>query len=249
VNVPLWAAELATTFWSLVGYEESFPRNLSKAIKRGLPITLVPMPRLTVESAHEWLQQNGSVHRLGGPNRRLPGCLLALNGHGIVLIDSCDSEDEQRFTLAHELAHFLRDYWRPRQLVIDRLGQQALEVIDGKRPPTPEERLCAVFRGVPLGLQVHLMDRSDKLRPVSFRSNRAEECADRLACQLLAPAEHVAASYKQDGCGRAARSLADHLANFYGLPVSRSKAYARSLLGDTLHVEPWLGSLRESLSK
>jgi hypothetical protein len=163
-------------------------------------------------------------------------------------VDAADPEDEQRFSLAHELAHFLRDYWRPRQLARERLGAQALDVLDGKRPPTPAERLGALLGGVPLGFHMHLMDRDAQRRPVDPESNDAERCADRLGCELLAPAEHVAA-HALARSEASSKSLVDLLCSYYGLPKVEAKRYACQLRGEAPPVEGWLVSLRRSLDK
>ena len=152
--------------------------------------------------------------------------------------------DEQCFTLAHELAHFLRDYRRPRQLAVQHLGLQALEVLDGQRPATPGERLGALLGKAPLGFHVHLMDRGEQRRPVDWQSVDAEASADCLACELLAPAEHV---YANRAGHETRTSLENRLVQHYGLPAAQARQYARQLLGAQQPVEPWLVALRESL--
>ena len=144
----------------------------------------------------------------------------------------------------HELAHFLRDYWRPRQLVLERLGARALEVLDGKRPPTPGERVGALFAEVPLGFHMHLMDRDERRRPVNFVSNDIEACADRLACELLAPAEHISAKHAVSG---SKKLLEEQLLRYYKLPRVQAQRYSRQLLGEMPAVEPWLTSVRRAL--
>jgi hypothetical protein len=237
VRVPLWAAELAKVFWQYAGDEEPFPRSLRESILRAMPITVEPIPRLTVAKAQQWLRRNGIDHGFAGSNRPLRGCLLARGGHAVLFLDSQDPEDEQRFTQAHELAHFLRDYWRPRQLALERLGPQTLEVIDGKRPPTAEERLGALLRQVHLGFHLHLMDRDERRRPANRESEDAEDCADRLGWELLAPAEHVAAHHAPAGLKMA-------LCRYYGLPETQADRYARQLVGELPRLEAWLTSLR-----
>jgi Zn-dependent peptidase ImmA (M78 family) len=39
---------------------------------------------------------------------------MARAGHGFISLDGSDADDERRFSLAHELAHFLLDYQDPR---------------------------------------------------------------------------------------------------------------------------------------
>jgi hypothetical protein len=139
VSVPLWVTETAEAFWAAAGDSDSFPRNLRRAIARSLPLTIVLLPQLSVRAAEAWLSQEGAHIGVDVENRPLRACLISRFGHGLIFVDGADSEHEQRFLIAHELAHFLRDYVLPRQRAIQRLGAGVLEVFDGVRPSLPDE--------------------------------------------------------------------------------------------------------------
>ena len=66
-------------------------------------------------------------------------------GGGVIFIDSADDDDEQRLSLAHELAHYLRDYWEPRLRISECMAEDAIEVIDGQRPAAGYERWQALL--------------------------------------------------------------------------------------------------------
>jgi hypothetical protein len=144
----------------------------------------------------------------------------------VALIDGSDGEDEQRFSIAHELAHFLRDYWSLRRRILNRLGGEALQVLDGERPPTSQERLHALLRDVPLGFHLHLMERDGDGNPLTSAIAQAEDNADRLAYELLAPAEHVLE--KSDSIRKP--MLECKLREFYGFPSVQASRYADLLL-------------------
>src|SRR5262249_27787802 len=129
------------------------------------------------------------IEEADGPLR---ACLIVRSGGGLILLDAGDDTDEQRISLAHELAHFLRHYWQLRRQASSRLGGAILEVVEGSRSPSKVERLDAVLAGVPLGCHAHLM-RRDARRRATGAVAVAEEEADRLAYELLAPARTVAA--------------------------------------------------------
>jgi hypothetical protein len=226
MSVPLWADELARAFWTKARVDEPFPRNLRRPIARAVPLSVVLLPKLSVRAALDWLQHCGLVCEISGDDRPLRACLVARRGHGVALIDGSDGDAEQRFSIAHELAHFLRDYWNLRRQILNRLGPAALEVLDGERPPTAQERLHALLRNVPLGFHLHLMERDGEGNPLTSSVAQAENDADRLAYELLAPAEHVLA----DDQPASMEALVCRLREFYGLPVVQASRYAAILL-------------------
>lgn len=238
MSVPLWAAELARAFWIKARKPEPFPRNLRRSIARAVPLSVVLLPKLSVQAALNWLQKCGLICEIPGEDRPLRACLVARRGHGVALIDGSDGDDEQRFSIAHELAHFLRDYWSLRRRILKRLGAESLQVLDGERPPTAQERFHALLRNVPLGFHLHLMERDNAGNPLTSSVAKAERDADRLAYELLAPAEHVLA----DPPG-SVPALVRRLREFYGLPAMQASHYA-GLLMPPVKTDPLLLRLR-----
>jgi hypothetical protein len=235
VNVPLWAAELADAFWDAAGLREPFPRGLLPAIRRGWPINVVPASGLRLRTVREWVAQNHFGFACSLADRRLRACLLARAGVGYVFLDEGDPEDERRFSLAHEVAHFLRHYWQPRQQACRRLGPAALEVLDGERPPTFEERVQALLGEVSLGYHLHLMAREPGGGADVPGIVSAEGEADRLAYELLAPAEEVFRV-----AGKA--DIEELLRKTFGLPARHARLYGR-LLAPPAVEDPLLGRL------
>lgn len=230
MSVPLWAAESVRDFWADAGAEEPFPRALRRAVARAVPVSLVLLPCLRLDGVRDWLRENGVACPCDESDRPLRACLAACRGHGLIFLDGTDGEDEQRFSLAHELAHFLRHYWHPRQRARRRLGEQVAEVLDGDRPPTEQERLHALLKNVPLGFHLHLMRRGRRGEVINAAVALAEEEADLIAYELLAPAADVLArtGTVQGDTGR--ERLAKVLQSDFGFPEQQATDYGRLLL-------------------
>jgi hypothetical protein len=231
IGAPLWATELAAAFWDAANGTEPFPRTLRDAIDRsGFDLTVEDLPGLTVAGAERYLARLGWAWDCGAADRPLRACLAALAGAGCILLDAEDEPREAVFSLAHELAHFLRHYWQPRQWAHRRLGDRAAEVLDGRRPPRPEERVRALLADVPLGRHTHLMERGPGRQVHTEALARAEDEADQLACELLAPAAAVFARTGpvRGGGGRA--RLTALLRDGFGLPAEPAVVYARLLV-------------------
>jgi hypothetical protein len=225
--------ELANRFWTAAGVVDSFPRNLEHAAVSSGFLSVIHRERLSVEKIRTWLAKMSIAHPLHEPERPLRACLVAYDGAGFAFLDANDSEDERRFSLAHELAHFLGDYLAPRDEAERRIGRDAVQILDGKRSATPDERVRAWCSRTDLGVHVHLMDRA----VVRVAVRDAEENADRLAYELLAPAADVA------GRANEARAAAEILAKVHRLPVLHAERYSK-ILFPAPRMDPLLARLR-----
>jgi hypothetical protein len=220
MTLPLWALELAAEFWQQVGEPEPFPRELHPSIRWAVPLNVDELPHLTLRRALDRLDEQGISWPTAPADVALHGVLLACRGQGFAFIEANDDPAERRFTLAHELAHFLRDYLQPRWRAERLLGPSVLEVLDGDRPASLTERLHAVLRQVPIGHHTHLLSRD-----AGVAQTRAEQEADLLACELLAPAAVVLA--------RPAANVGvviGRLIKQFGLPQKQAVRHARRLL-------------------
>ena len=241
MNIPLWVSELAADFWRDADDATRFPRDLRASIPRVLPLSVFLIADLSLGRLQDWLQKNGVDCQFDTRDRRLRGGLIARQGHGIAFIDGGDSDAEQRFSLAHELAHFLRDYWRPRRNVESRLGVAALDAVDGLRPATAQERFQSLVRLAPLGFHLHLLDRDAHGNPAAASIVAAEEDADRLAYELLAPCEHILETIPD---WRDRSALQEMLVAAYGFPRAQAVRYAAVLLPAEVHADPLLKRLK-----
>jgi hypothetical protein len=224
IGPPVWVTELVGRFWDDVRRPPPpFPRDLERVAAYALRVSVIRRRHLRVSTVGEYLQAQRLPPAFAGPDRPLRGALYCWAGVGFTFLDPTDPPDEQRFSFAHELAHFLRDYAAPRRQVERSVGHAALEVLDGRRPPSADERVYAVLRNRPLTPHCHFMSRDPAGRPEGEDERRAEADADRLAFELLAPAELF-----HDETDSLA--LTRRLVGEFGLPASIAGEYARLLL-------------------
>jgi hypothetical protein len=143
------------------------------------------VPELTTSSVCALLDRIGADPWLDNAPRSLRGCLIADTGVALILVNENDPEDEQRMTVAHEVAHLLLHYLKPREEAVAAFGIGILAVLDRTRSPTHGERLSAILRDVPIEPFRHAMERR---RPLfAGRVAEIEGEADDLAVELLAP--------------------------------------------------------------
>jgi hypothetical protein len=178
---------LARNFWAGTGWHNTFPRQIEQTAPLKLQLVIIKLPQTNVAAASNWLQQRGIIIRLPNDQRGLYGCLVAHRGHGFIFVSDTESPEEQRLTVAHEVAHFLADYLLPRQQVLRVLGAHMAEVLDGLRRPTPAERAAAILSHVRLGAHIHLLPRPGIDADDDWAVAHAEDRADRLALELVAP--------------------------------------------------------------
>ena len=233
MNSPTLLEELAEDFWRRADCGPEGAADLEAAALWALPVEIAYEPYLRLHHVAARMERLDVDTRLPGKDRRLRGCLIAYHDNGLIMIDAADSPDERRFTLAHELAHFLLDYQAPRQRAVEALGDAILPVLDGVRQPTLEERLHAVLTDAPLGVLRHLMERPDTGLPAGAVLH-VEERADRLALELVAPEAFILARLRGLHAPQTFHSklayLTDFLCHERGLPPLLAGDYAYRVL-------------------
>lgn len=232
-------------FWQSCGEVEPFPRSLERSISLALPLTVVKLPRLKLLSIESWLQQRGIAFHFNCVSRAVRGCLVAFGGEGLIFVDGADPEDERRFTIAHELAHFIVDYRLPRETAICKFGFTITEVFDGVRTPSVRERIHSVLTSTSLGVYTNLMER--EFAQVGAYSGvwEIEDRADRIALALLAPPESVLSEVDTSAAGFEERyqNIKTALQEKFGLPASIVESYGRELLVSVGRGPSWVESL------
>jgi len=240
-------AETARQFWQSAGLTEPFPRTLERAVTWALPVSIVRIKQLTVASMHLWLAARGFAET-SGDARSLRGSLFAHRGVGIIFVDESDPAAEQRFSIGHETAHFILDYFKPRREAYRLLGATAgREVLDGIRAATPAERLAGVLRGVRIAPYTDLTLRGTSIDDTPGAIINSEIRADLLALELLAPWSGVVEAAKRlggRGCQADHNSVQTLLETRFGLPSRIAVGYARRLAGSARAGQTfseWLG--------
>lgn len=183
---------VADAFWERAGGRARFgcPVDVERAAPRVLPVAVRRIAGLHTGTVASLLARIGASPWLDGSPRSLRGCLIADGGRALVLIDKDDPEDEQRMTVAHEVAHLLLHYLKPREEAVKAFGPGIVAVLDRTRPATLGERLSSALRDVPIVPFRHAMNRGAAHgRAVDAMEGEADD----LAVELLAPGRELRA--------------------------------------------------------
>ncbi|NOJ97074.1 ImmA/IrrE family metallo-endopeptidase [Corallococcus coralloides] len=203
----------------------TFPRAIVADAQKVLQVSFVSLNEVTTHTVQAYLSRRGWKSMPEGNDRDMHGCIVALRSTAFLFYSRKDPLEDQRFTAAHELAHFVLDHLVPRQKALRYFGGSILPVLDLQEKPTKEQLLTSALDGVPMKAQVHLMERDDLGDIPTGDVLRVEQRADRLAFEWLAP-ETVAMRVMKQGPSeeRAAR-----LQRAFGLPLRKAGIYARVL--------------------
>ena len=239
--------EIAKDFWRHFG-KPSFPRNLERAIALKLPVAVIKLPALTVLEANNWLQTR-SFGELALPKKSykdtpLCGALVALGGRGLIFIDGRDPEDEQLWTLAHELAHFLVDYLKPRQYALAKMGTDFAEVLDGLRPPTESELLQAFWKEVKVGVYSDFSLKARASSSEATLTDAVEDRADVLGFHLLVSGRNVLRMASHGTWEERKKSTTNALIKHFGLPQAEATKFGVRLLIAAGKGDSWMERLK-----
>src|SRR6478736_3982828 len=120
--------QTAKEFWKTAGNNSSYPCDISGAVSLALPIDIVCLSELSLKKIENWLTERKVFFELEISDRLLHGFILISRGCGFIFVNGTDSEEERRYTIAHEAGHYLLDYKLPRDAAVKKLGKSILEV-------------------------------------------------------------------------------------------------------------------------
>lgn len=231
------ALSLAERLRKECDYSPTTPIEPTSELPLFFPVVCIKITPLSVVSLHEWLSKrrdmSTSVLRICR-DRRLRGAVVAHCGRGMLFANSADPPHEQRFTWAHEAAHFLGDHFYPRHDAIQKHGQSIAEVIDGKRAPTQKEKIDATLLRTSLNQYVHLMVQKEEMKKSSWRAfmlRESEARADAFACELLAPFALLKERFPKFAANSAETAqLQSTLVTEFELPAEHAMEHARAFI-------------------
>ncbi len=233
-----WVSAACAAMWSRLTDPGPFPRDPCRLARYGMRVLLAPLPGLGVHAVRDYLEARCLPPLPDSGDRRLHGCLYLPpaggqpNVRAILFYDDRDPEDERRWTVAHELGHLWCDYLEPLERSQRALGVGAVEVLSGARKPTSGEWLESLLQRAPTRPQYHLLER-DPVRGVTDpRVWSAENRADRVALELLAPEEDALRQLPVQGNQTWAEwkvAAADTLTWHFGMPQVVAAGYALAL--------------------
>ncbi len=225
-------AQVAKDFWKSAG-ESAVPYDISGAVNLALPLDIICLSELSLKKVQIWLNERTVFLELEIDDRLLHGFILILRGSGFIFVNGTDSEEERRYTIAHEAGHFLLDYKLPREIAVKRMGGTILEVMDGYREPTIEERIDGVLHSISIKPYTHLLEKVGDGTFNNLDILNSENDADALALELLAPSGTV---IKETNPAKSKISFYDFknkcyqiLRNKYLIPGPFAEAYSSKL--------------------
>ncbi len=188
-------AKIAYDFWKAAG-RWTVPCDIAGAVSLALPIDIISLSDLSLGKIENWLAQRRISVNIGLNDRFLHGFILVSRGSGFIFINGTDSEEERRYSIAHEVSHFLLDYRLPRDNAVKKLGPSILEVIDGYREATMDERIDGALFALVTKPYVHLLEKVGDGSFNSWEIQKSENDADDLAVELLAPYNEIATTIR-----------------------------------------------------
>lgn len=228
---------IANEFWQKVPLSTTFPRDIEGTIATSTPLIIVILSELSFFKIADWFCRRNIMLQIGLEDRLLHGFIVLFKSSGFIFINGSDSYEERRMTAAHELAHYILDYQLHRQRAIDTLGPTIAEVIDGLRPATTSERLSGLLSSVSLKPYTHIVE-AERGNEGFYDVWKAENDADHLAVELLAPVEQIKSDVQQHGkridSYMALKAFIQNLLiTKYGLPKGVANGYSGSV---ALHI-------------
>lgn len=224
---------IAREFWSTTDEKYRVNFDIAGAVEHLPAIDVIHIDRLSPGKVEDWLKDMSIEIQFGVNDRNLHGILFIRNEHACMFLDKADSETQQRFTIAHEMSHYLLDYQLPKERAMLELGTGIKEVLNGNVKATEYQLVLSLIKGVDIEPYTVLIEKKGQGSFSSWTNYNAENEADYLALELLAPRARVISdtisSTKRLTYSQFNRKSLELLTCKYGIPSDIAKQYASQL--------------------
>jgi hypothetical protein len=222
--------EFAKDFWAGAPDHQSYPRPIERAIAWVLPLAIVRLPTVDIKSVFDWFKFRNIGLCASNDVGKMHGCVVARSGKGILFLDGTNPVNDQRFTIAHECAHFILHYLEPVRRATASFGDVGTDFVDGLETPEFQDRLSAILQRIDLEEYMHFFPQSEGIDMIRY-----EDDADRLALEILCPYESARVSLSNKVSNPSTELhlelAAEMLESEFGIPKSVSRAYTNWIFG------------------
>lgn len=224
---------IAREFWSKADPVHRQTLDISSAVDEVLPVDVIYLKRLSLAEIKHWLENRGVKTEFEVNDRPLHGVIMIQEGFGFIFVDADDGTIQQRFTIAHEVSHFLLDYQIPRENAMLAIGTEIEDVLNGKAEATRFQQVKALIKGISIQPYTHLTEKSADGSFLNWMNYTSENEADYLALELLAPRSVVIkgtiATARRLNYNQFTRKCEEILMENYQIPAEVAHQYAVEL--------------------
>ena len=217
-------------FWRRAGGRFSYPADIAYAAMCALDVYVEEVAGLTPVRAAAYVGREGLWILDGADERSLHGCVIIGRSGAAILVEKNEDEAEKRFTVAHEVSHYILEVKQRHNRAADVMGQEFTDTLYGLREATPTERIDAWLNNTHSDALAHFMDRAPGGGYGCSRTLEAECVADDLALEILAPRSELMAAISSVGFSESLKAARRISEGRFGLPEGVAERYASRIV-------------------
>ncbi len=224
---------IAREFWSTINPEYRDNFDILGAVEASLTINLIKIQDLGLRKIEDWSKARNISVKIDANDRNVHGILFITDGTVLMFVEEEGDEIQQRFTIAHEVSHFLLDYKIPRERALLEFGTEIEEVLNGNLEATHSQLVTSMIKGINLEPYSFLIEKTGNGSFLSWSNFNAENEADYLALELLAPRAKIinetVSSARRLTYSQFTKKSQEILIDKYRIPSEVARQYASEL--------------------
>lgn len=224
---------IAREFWATSYAEFRYNYDIIKVVESSPNVHLIRIPQLNPTKITSWLTSRKIDIPVENNDRSLDGALLIQNGTVIMFIDTAENDIRQRYTLAHQVSHFLLAYQMPKERAIIKLGKEIAAALKDDTEAPVTQLVQSALQGMTGAAYTLLIEKSEDAFPSDRLNLLPESPADTLALELLAPRyqiiQETASASARLRYSPFKRTCQELLIDKYRIPLEIAHKYAKEL--------------------